>query len=121
MDEKKWERNEKISKTSPKKVTEPDYYGILQVPKAASDVDIKKAYRKAAMKYHPDKNPDAPEEAAKIFQEIGEAYDVLSDLEKRAIYDQYGYEGLINGVEDQTGELFLDESMDHVYHFDNLS
>jgi DnaJ-class molecular chaperone len=81
-----------------------DYYGILQVPKAATDVDVKKAYRKLAMKYHPDKNPETPEEAAKKFQEIGEAYDVLSDLEKRAIYDQYGYEGLVNGVDDQTGK-----------------
>ena len=81
-----------------------DFYATLQVPKAATDVDIKKAYRKLAMRYHPDKNPENPEEAARKFQEIGEAYDVLSDLEKRAIYDQYGYEGLINGVDDQAGE-----------------
>jgi DnaJ-class molecular chaperone len=77
-----------------------DYYGVLQVPKAATDVEIKKAYRKLAMKFHPDKNPDLPEEAASKFQEIGEAYDVLSDLEKRAIFDQYGYEGLRDGVDD---------------------
>lgn len=85
-----------------------DYYNVLQVPKAATDVEIKKAYRKLAMKFHPDKNPDLPEEAASKFQEIGEAYDVLSDLEKRAIFDQFGYEGLRDGIDDKNGagELF---------------
>ena len=82
-----------------------DYYATLQIPKAATDSDIKKAYRKLAMKYHPDKNTSNPDEAAKKFQEIGEAYDVLNDLQKRAIYDQYGYDGLINGVDDQNGTV----------------
>jgi DnaJ-class molecular chaperone len=77
------------------------YYDILQIQKAASDADIKKAYRKLAMKWHPDKNPEKAEEAAKRFQEIGEAYDVLSDPEKRAIYDQFGYDGLKNGIPGQ--------------------
>lgn len=81
----------------------PNYYDILQVPKSSSDGEIKKAYRKLAMKWHPDKNPDIPEEAAQKFQEIGEAYDVLSDPEKRAIYDQYGYEGLRDGIPDPNG------------------
>lgn len=80
----------------------PDYYETLQIPKGSSDTDIKKAYRKLAMKWHPDKNPESAEEAAKKFQEIGEAYDVLSDSEKRAIYDQYGYEGLRDGVSEQS-------------------
>jgi len=81
----------------------PNYYESLQVHKGSSDTEIKKAYRKLAMKWHPDKNPDNAEEAAERFQEIGEAYDVLSDPEKRAIYDQYGYEGLRDGIPDQSG------------------
>lgn len=85
-------------------MSEINYYDILQVPKNSSDVDIKKSYRKLAMKWHPDKNPNNVEEAARKFQEIGEAYDVLSDLEKRAIYDQFGYEGLRDGVPNAEGE-----------------
>mmetsp|Transcript_57664 Transcript_57664/g.113506 ORF Transcript_57664/g.113506 Transcript_57664/m.113506 type:complete len:320 (-) Transcript_57664:124-1083(-) len=83
---------------------EINYYDTLQLPKNSSDVEIKKAYRKLAMKWHPDKNPDNAEEAARKFQEIGEAYDVLSDMEKRAIYDQFGYEGLRDGVQNADGE-----------------
>lgn len=79
-----------------------NYYETLQIPKGSTDAEIKKAYRKLAMKWHPDKNPNNIEEASMIFQEIGEAYDVLSDLEKRAIYDQYGYEGLRDGIPDPT-------------------
>lgn len=77
-----------------------NYYDILQVPKNASDADIKKAYRKLAMKWHPDKNPDKLAEAAQKFQEVGEAYEVLSDQKKRAIFDQYGFEGLRDGIPD---------------------
>ena len=55
------------------------------------------------MKWHPDKNPDKLEEASRKFQEIGEAFDVLSDPSKKAIYEQYGYDGLVNGVPDQSG------------------
>ena len=79
----------------------PDYYEILGVTKASNDAQIKKAYRKLAMKWHPDKNKDMQAEAAQKFMEIGEAYDVLSDPEKRAIFDQYGYEGLRDGVGDE--------------------
>lgn len=84
-------------------MAETNYYEVLQLPRNSSDADIKKAYRKLAMKWHPDKNPDNTEEAAIKFQEIGEAYDVLSDTQKRAIYDQYGYEGLRDGVSNAEG------------------
>ena len=85
-------------------MAEVNYYDVLGVAKGVGDAEIKKAYRKLAMKWHPDKNPDIVDEASKKFQEIGEAYDVLSDLEKRAIYDQYGYEGLRDGVPDERGD-----------------
>lgn len=73
-----------------------DYYKILGIAKGASEEDIKKAYRKMALKYHPDKNksPDAEEK----FKSLAEAYEVLSDKKKRDIYDQYGEEGLKGGV-----------------------
>lgn len=70
-----------------------DYYEILDVGRDASDEEIKKAYRKFAMKYHPDKNP-GDKEAEEKFKEASEAYEVLRDREKRQIYDQYGHEGL---------------------------
>lgn len=69
------------------------YYDILQVSKQATDDQIKRAYRKLALKFHPDKNP-GNEEATKKFAEINNAYEVLSDREKRGVYDQYGEEGL---------------------------
>ncbi|KAK7283975.1 hypothetical protein RIF29_13725 [Crotalaria pallida] len=71
-----------------------DYYKILQVERGASDDDLKKAYRKLAMKWHPDKNPNNKKDAEAKFKQISEAYDVLSDPQKRAVYDQYGEEGL---------------------------
>ncbi|XP_004081751.1 dnaJ homolog subfamily B member 2 [Oryzias latipes] len=71
-----------------------DYYKILGVPKTASQDDIKKAYRKLALKWHPDKNPDNKEEAEKKFKELAEAYEVLSDKSKRDAYDRYGSEGM---------------------------
>ncbi|KAI7897931.1 uncharacterized protein BX663DRAFT_556253 [Cokeromyces recurvatus] len=71
-----------------------DYYAILGIPRDADDETIKKAYRKLALKWHPDRNKDKSEVANAKFQEIGEAYEVLSDKNKRAIFDQYGEEGL---------------------------
>ncbi|KAG5177702.1 DnaJ domain-containing protein [Tribonema minus] len=76
----------------------PEYYSVLGLQRGATDADIKQAFRKLAMRWHPDKNRDNAEEASRTFQEIGEAYDVLSDKAKRAVYDRYGYEGLRDGV-----------------------
>ncbi|KAG7463988.1 hypothetical protein MATL_G00182520 [Megalops atlanticus] len=71
-----------------------DYYDILGVSQDASSEDVKKAYRKLALKWHPDKNPDNKEEAERKFKEIAEAYEVLSDSSKREAYDRYGKQGM---------------------------
>ena len=70
-----------------------DYYEVLGVEKGASAEEIKKAYRKSAMKYHPDRNP-GDKEAEEKFKELGEAYEVLSDDDKRSRYDQFGFAGV---------------------------
>ncbi|HRB11300.1 MAG TPA: DnaJ domain-containing protein, partial [Ottowia sp.] len=72
-----------------------DYYEVLGVPKNAGDDEIKKAYRKLAMKYHPDRNQgDAAATAEGKFKEVKEAYEMLSDPQKKAAYDQYGHAGV---------------------------
>jgi molecular chaperone DnaJ len=70
-----------------------DYYEILGIGKNATEDDIKKAYRKMAMKYHPDRNPDSKDAESK-FKEAKEAYEMLSDDGKRAAYDRYGHAGV---------------------------
>ena len=70
-----------------------DYYEVLGVEKNASEGEIKKAYRKLAMKYHPDQNP-GDKAAEEKFKEINEAYEVLSDADKKARYDQFGFAGV---------------------------
>src|SRR3954451_16218202 len=72
-----------------------DYYEVLGVPKNASDDDIKKAYRKHAMKHHPDRNQgDDAKKSEEKFKEAKEAYEMLTDPQKRAAYDQYGHAGV---------------------------
>ena len=98
-----------------------DYYDILGVSKGASENELKKAYRKLAIKYHPDKNPDNPEAEDK-FKEAAEAYEVLSNSEKRAQYDRFGHNGVRGGfggadaggmnMEDifsQFGDIFVED------------
>ena len=73
-----------------------DYYEVLGVERSSSEQDIKKAYRRIAMKYHPDRNPDDADADSK-FKEATEAYEVLSDGEKRGAYDQFGKAGVDRG------------------------
>jgi molecular chaperone DnaJ len=80
----------------PMAATKRDYYEVLGVAREAAADDIKKAYRQMALKFHPDRNP-GDEEAPKRFKEAAEAYEVLSDTEKRQRYDRYGHAGL-NGA-----------------------
>lgn len=94
-----------------------DYYEVLGISRDAGDEDIKRAYRKLALKYHPDRNP-GDKEAEENFKEAAEAYEVLRDREKRQIYDRYGHEGLegrgftgFSGFEDifsSFGDIFED-------------
>ena len=74
-----------------------DYYEVLGVEKGASDADIKKAFKKLARKYHPDLNRDNPKAAEEKFKEVNEAYGVLSDPQKRQLYDQFGHAAFETG------------------------
>jgi len=97
-----------------------DYYEVLGVARTATDEDLKKAYRKLALRYHPDKNPGDGREAEERFKEISEAYGVLSDVEKRTMYDRFGHAAFEQGggagfdfafgagFEDVIGDLFGD-------------
>jgi DnaJ family protein B protein 4 len=94
-----------------------DYYAILGIEKVASEADVKKAYRKLAVMMHPDKNRSDPDAAAKMFQDIGEAYEVLSDAQKRAIYDRYGYEGLRDGVPGSDAYCYMQNAQEIFENF----
>jgi len=74
-----------------------DYYEVLSVSRTATDEEVKRSYRKLAVKYHPDKNPDDPH-AEEKFKELGEAYDVLMDADKRAAYDRFGHAAFAQGM-----------------------
>ena len=74
-----------------------DYYEVLSVSRSATEEEVKRAYRKLAVKYHPDKNPDDPH-AEEKFKELGEAYDVLMDADKRAAYDRFGHAAFSQGM-----------------------
>ncbi|MDR2153314.1 MAG: molecular chaperone DnaJ [Helicobacteraceae bacterium] len=84
-----------------------DYYAVLEIDRNATAEEIKRAFRKAALKYHPDKNRNNPEAEAK-FKRINEAYQVLSDENKRALYDRYGKEGLDSRGGADFGDMFGD-------------
>lgn len=90
-----------------------DYYEVLGLSKDASKADIKKAYRKIALKYHPDRNPDNPE-AEEKFKEAAEAYGVLSDDDKRQRYDRFGHAGM-GGAASGGGPGFGGMSMDDIF------
>ena len=90
-----------------------DYYDILGVSKNADSTELKKAYRKMALKYHPDKNPD-DDAAEEKFKEAAEAYEVLTDDNKRARYDQYGHQGLKgSGFGGGASHMSMDDIFSH--------
>jgi len=95
-----------------------DYYSILELDKSSSEEDIKKSYKRLSKKWHPDKNPDNKEEATEKFKQIAEAYAVLSDKEKRAIYDEHGIDGL---KESESGVPSGFNPMDIFQHFINMN
>ena len=96
-----------------------DYYEVLGVPKTATEDEIKKSYRKLAMKYHPDRNPDS-KDAEDKFKEVKEAYEMLTTPDKREAYDRYGHAGVdphmggggfgggAGGFSDAFGDIFGD-------------
>src|SRR5690242_20312593 len=93
-----------------------DYYEVLGVARTATEDEVKKAYRKLALKYHPDRNPDDRKRSEERFREISEAYQVLCDAERRGLYDRFGHAAFEQGAgagfdfsagfEDIIGDLF---------------
>ena len=106
-------------------MTKRDYYDILGLDRNASKNEIKKAYRKLALKYHPDKNPN--KDAEEKFKEISEAYAVLYDDEKRGMYDRYGHAGIDQrySAEDifrgaDFGDIFRGMGFDFGFNFNDI-
>ena len=94
-----------------------DYYSVLKVNRSATEDDLKKSYRRLAMKWHPDKNPgDNKAEAEAKFKKISEAYEVLSDPQKRTIYDQYGEEGLKASADAGSSSSSMNGSTNHRFN-----
>lgn len=88
-----------------------DFYEILEIPRTASPEEIKKAYRKMALKFHPDKNPNDPSAEGK-FKEAAEAYEILSDADKKARYDRYGHDG-VKGMPGGGAGMSMDDIFSH--------
>lgn len=93
-----------------------DYYSVLGVSKTASDDEIKKAYRKAALQWHPDKNPNNKEHAEAMFKEVAEAYEVLSDGGKRRLYDAGGKDAVNGGGRSGGGDFHGGMGMDGAFN-----
>ena len=94
-------------------MSQRDYYEVLGVSQNASNAELKKAFKKLAMKYHPDRNPDDPA-ANEKFKEAAEAYEVLSDLEKKSAYDQFGHAG-VQGMGGGQGAGFQDFNFGDIF------
>jgi molecular chaperone DnaJ len=104
------------------KHTQHDYYELLGVSRTAAVEEIKAAYRKAALKWHPDRNPENKAEAEVKFRESSEAYSVLSDPQKRQVYDTYGHAGLSGAGVDFDGTIFQDfhDILGDFFGFDDI-
>jgi len=94
-------------------MSQRDYYEVLGVSRSASGPELKKAFKKLAMKYHPDRNPDDPDADTK-FKEAAEAYEILSDAEKKSAYDQYGHAG-VQGMSGGGGAGFQDFNFGDIF------
>jgi len=94
-------------------MSQRDYYEVLGVSRSASDAELKKAFKKLAMKYHPDRNPDDPS-ANEKFKEAAEAYEILSDSEKKSAYDQFGHAG-VQGMGGGQGAGFQDFNFGDIF------
>src|ERR1700724_2908250 len=104
-------------------VTKRDYYEVLGVGREIDDSGLKSAYRKLALKFHPDRNPNN-HEAEEKFKEAAEAYSVLSDPQKRAAYDRYGHKGVTgaagNGFDPSAGFPDLADILSDVFGFGDV-